>query len=1006
MRSKCFGLVVVWLLYFGSSLSAQTPKAIVIGIDGLRPDALQRAFEQGIAPNLKLLADTGTYCSGTATSDLTFSGPGWSDILYGVHRDKHRVTTNSVTGLTFTNSNQAAYPDLLKIVKTARPSSRTARWTTWAPLEQTKSPGGTDYSFFRDYSQNGDILVTQDAVRFYQQDNSDIAFFYLGDVDITGHNFGFHSRIGSYLAEIAETDQLVGQLVNAIKARPGYTNGSEKWLFVVCTDHGGNLGRGHAGNRPWDRDVFLIINGGDTLIQKSTFGSHNVDIVPTVLQHLRVTTPAHLDGQAVGLYLDPAAKVELGWNLVLNGDAEYDAGFASNSFDQKVSGWDEHIDADYYTESSSRTGDQSVSVIQYGSVGGIASNTQSAQPTGQNYFTGTAQNIQSSMVQLADLSALSDLIDSGKAKGTIEALLGGVTNNNDRASFCARFLSQSMQPLGEVVIGPVTASERGNATKMLLRYRDTVIPTQTRFVEFVLDVVGRRAGADNLSFVIETDDATPWIVSYEGFDHLPLKPFTQVARTGDGTDYCNSIPGWIIDNRLMASQSSEPAYNGVTAIDVESWIAEQGVQIGRGSKNSIRSSNRRNTALVFDADAWADYAGGETRGFNSAITASIPLNNVNLNSLRIAFDWEFASEDEQTSIVDVSFDSGNTWTKLLELDSSVIGDGVVLGGPSEYLSGRDFMPRGSSMLLRFSTVLAGNNWWFAVDNVVVRDQAGVIYAEDFEELPMLSFTAANRNSPSDGTDYTETIPGWRIDNRGMLGTSREPAYQGWRALDVISWVQEQAGQQRSIFASRGDNIAMVADADAWADYVPSVPAQGFNSYVTREYDLRGFSPSTLTIQFDWEFRVEASQRGSVDVSFDNGVTYQNLLDLNSASPLYVANQLLYGPSEFTALEDFNATSHKMLLRYGCTRAGNNWWFAFDDVLLTAQPTTRLIGDANGDHRVDFNDINPFVAALIEPSVFEVEFPGIDPGLTLDCDRNGVFDFDDINGFVAILMSAN
>ncbi len=601
------------------------------------------------------------------------------------------------------------------------------------------------------------------------------------------------------------------------------------------------------------------------------------------------------------------------------------------------------------------------------------------------------------------MEALAELIDAGRAKSRVAAMLGGVGSRSDRAAFNARFLNESLEPLGEVIIGPVTATERGNATGMLLRSREAQIPRQTRYVEFSLEIWGSSAAADNLSFVIESDDMTPWIVAYESFDQLPLKPFTQVARTGDGTDYTVSIPGWSIDNQLMTSLSSEPAYNGVSALDVESWIAEQGMQIGRGTRAGIRSSTRRNTALVFDADAWADYSGGERGGFNSAITANVSLSDADLDSLSLSFDWEFASEDDQTSIVDVSFDAGVTWQRLLELDSTSIGNNVVLGGPSMFFAGSDFQPTTRNMLLRFSTVLAGNNWWFAADNIEVRDRLGVVFSEDFEDLPMQSFTAANRNSPSDGTDYTDIVPGWTIDNTGMMVQSREPAYQGWRAMDVISWINEQAGQQRSIFASRGDNVAMVADADAWADYITVNPALGFNSYVMRAYDLRGFDPSTLTIEFDWEFRSEALQHGIVEVSFDNGMSFQRLLDLDSTDAA-LANRLVFGPSRFQSTSNFEATSHHMLLRFGCTKAGNNWWFAFDDVLLMAQPTTRLLGDANGDQRISFEDINPFIEALMEPLSYQLNYPGIDPDFTLDCDGSGLLDFGDINGFVDILMS--
>ncbi len=122
-------------------------KVLVIGVDGLRPSALERAMIQGLAPNLAELAQSGTYCWNSATSDLTFSGPGWTDLLAGVHRDQHLVETNSVSGNKFANSNQHAFPDLLALCKSLDPTLRTARWTTWSPLSITRTPGGDGLQF-------------------------------------------------------------------------------------------------------------------------------------------------------------------------------------------------------------------------------------------------------------------------------------------------------------------------------------------------------------------------------------------------------------------------------------------------------------------------------------------------------------------------------------------------------------------------------------------------------------------------------------------------------------------------------------------------------------------------------------------------------------------------------------------------------------------------------------------------------------------------------------------
>ena len=63
----------------------------------------------------------------------------------------------------------------------------------------------------------------------------------------------------------------------------------------------------------------------------------------------------------------------------------------------------------------------------------------------------------------------------------------------------------------------------------------------------------------------------------------------------------------------------------------------------------------------------------------------------------------------------------------------------------------------------------------------------------------------------------------------------------------------------------------------------------------------------------------------------------------------------------------------------------------------------LLGDLNCDGRIDFDDIDPFLLALYEPSQYAQTYP--------DCNlQNGDFNFDgivmfsDIDPFVAVLMA--
>ncbi len=59
------------------------------------------------------------------------------------------------------------------------------------------------------------------------------------------------------------------------------------------------------------------------------------------------------------------------------------------------------------------------------------------------------------------------------------------------------------------------------------------------------------------------------------------------------------------------------------------------------------------------------------------------------------------------------------------------------------------------------------------------------------------------------------------------------------------------------------------------------------------------------------------------------------------------------------------------------------------------------GDANCDYAVDFDDINPFVMALVSEAGYVGRYPDC-PFLTSDCNNDGSVDFDDINPFVALL----
>ena len=82
---KSLVLISCLLAFSPLFLLGQTPssRVLVIGIDGVRSDALTEAN----TPNLDALMSTGVYSPDALNDDITISGPGWSDILCGVRSD-------------------------------------------------------------------------------------------------------------------------------------------------------------------------------------------------------------------------------------------------------------------------------------------------------------------------------------------------------------------------------------------------------------------------------------------------------------------------------------------------------------------------------------------------------------------------------------------------------------------------------------------------------------------------------------------------------------------------------------------------------------------------------------------------------------------------------------------------------------------------------------------------------------------------------------------------------
>ena len=248
------------------------PHALVVGIDGCRPDGIVAAD----APSLDALTALGrsTYTASTQLTAGTISGPGWASILTGVEAEDHLVDGND----DLAEVALAAHPTFLRRALDGGLTVDAA--PQWIGILQLLEP-----EIAREARAGTAAGVTAEAAELLATD-VDLLFVHLDDVDHAGHDTGFSPTNPDYTAAIQSVDAHVTTMLDAILARP--TLATERWLVALTTDHGGS-GTGHGALDAENRTIFVILAdlGGEPAALPATGVSH-MDVAPSVLQHLGV----------------------------------------------------------------------------------------------------------------------------------------------------------------------------------------------------------------------------------------------------------------------------------------------------------------------------------------------------------------------------------------------------------------------------------------------------------------------------------------------------------------------------------------------------------------------------------------------------------------------------------------------------------------------------------------------------------------------------------------------
>lgn len=206
--------------------------------------------------------------------------------------------------------------------------------------------------------------------------------------------------------------------------------------------------------------------------------------------------------------------------------------------------------------------------------------------------------------------------------------------------------------------------------------------------------------------------------------------------------------------------------------------------------------------------------------------------------------------------------------------------------------------------------------------------AAQLHAENFDQLESALTTKVDEpNIPADLKGFTHTPPaGWSVELAPAMPQGMTE-WQGWSFTTMPFWTAAD-GQDRANF-TRAKGVFAVADPDEWDDK-GSPSSQGvFDSTLTSAPVALPAGLGQVHVGFASHYREDGPQKGLVTVSFDGG------------APVEI---LSFGPGAGDRENEYYsipvtvpAGASAMKVAWRLYDAGNNWYWAVDDLKVSDQP---------------------------------------------------------------------
>ena len=231
------------------------------------------------------------------------------------------------------------------------------------------------------------------------------------------------------------------------------------------------------------------------------------------------------------------------------------------------------------------------------------------------------------------------------------------------------------------------------------------------------------------------------VIFEEDFESVVLGPNVDEGVAGNKVWSAEGPEGWVSEFDL-ANEDGVTEWKGWTFPSAEWWNSAAGNQERAQYTDNARDGLAIGTIAVADPDEYDDLNDGAAGAsyFVWLHSPPIPVNNAGADSITIKFDSSWRPEDTQNARLYATFDDDDE-VDILTMRSQGIATEFIapndkideifndLENVNETLELSIPNPKGSRlMVVTWEMTDAGNDWWWAIDNIEVSTSAFAVDA--------------------------------------------------------------------------------------------------------------------------------------------------------------------------------------------------------------------------------------------------------------------------------------